>query len=424
MSSKAHTLAAALLLLLLPGIAHAQMDMLPQLFRDLPPELQQGLPESMEYDEYRRLTRNVDFFTMFMSAVVPGYALFQVEKPLPAWIVASTRIAGYSMMATAVARQWDNWRDLTQLNEIPDPRYRQYRDNALLFAGGVAINGVAWAVDLFGAYHIAKREKDFVIYKYGLRETLGDEEEEREIRFIRKLILQEEPGERQVQEELEASISRYIATYPRGPNRGEVEFYLGSLYLEWQEPMRGLLHFARSVYLYPDPRFIPAARRNALAVVQRNRRAWAEDWELLIASFEKGRDEPIFTSRGDRVFAYLDIFRRLQGSGFRRLYAEEALRLVKEEPTAPFADDALLGAGEALVALEEMAEAVITYTKLAGGYPDSPYRSEAVLKIAELLTEMGEPEYAARFYRRVIESAPESPEAGAAADALREGARN
>ncbi|MFW6249954.1 MAG: tetratricopeptide repeat protein [Alkalispirochaetaceae bacterium] len=413
-------LLAALLVSLMPGRAEAQMDMLPQIFRDLPPELQEGIPESMQYEEYRQLNRNVDFFTMFMSAIVPGYALFQVEKPVAAWTIVGTRVAGYAMMATAVARQWDRWRDLTSLSSIPDPRYQAYLHNAFLFAGGVVVNGMAWAFDVLGAYHVAKWEKDFVIYKYGIRETLGAEENEREIEFIRKLVLQDRPGEWQIRQELERSLRRYIDLYPRGTHRGEVEYYLGSLYAEGEEPTLALLHFARSLFLYPWGDFSLAARRTALSIIQRHRRAWPEDWELLISMFERSEENGSERSLEERIHSYLGAFQKLQGEEFRRLYVKEALRIAAEDPEAPFAADALFGAAGQLETLGRTEDAVVTYTQLAGLYPASEHWELAVLRVGELLSELNEPGYARRFYERLLVSAPESPEAQVAREALEE----
>lgn len=394
------------------------MDMLPQIFRDLPPELQEGLPESMEYDEYRRLNRNVDFFTMFMSAIVPGYALFQVEKPVAAWTIVGARVAGYTMMATAIGRQWEHWRDLSRLNSIPDPRYRRYQENLFLFAGGIVVNGMAWAFDVLGAYHISKREKDFVIYKYGLRESLGSREEEREIEFIRKLVLQESPREWQVRDELRDSLVRYVETYPRGAHRGEVEYYLGSLHTEEGEPVRGLLHLSRNLFLYPESRFTPAARRTALAVVQRNRDRWPEDWELLVSMFSGDSQVPAADNLEGRILSYLRRFQELRNEEFRRLYVEEAIRVAAENAESDFADDALFGAATQLETLGELEEAVIAYTQLAGVYPDSEHWALSLLRIAELLWELDEPEYARHFYQRLISQRPRSPEAEAAREAL------
>ena len=87
--------AIALLFLMAGSTATAQMSMLPQLFRELPPELRDGLPVEMEYDEYLEMTRSVDFFSMFMAIWVPGYALFGVGEPTLGWGVAGVHASAY-----------------------------------------------------------------------------------------------------------------------------------------------------------------------------------------------------------------------------------------------------------------------------------------------------------------------------------------
>jgi tetratricopeptide (TPR) repeat protein len=402
------------LLSLTPAPAEAQMDMLPQIFRDLPPELQQGIPDTMEYSEYRRLNRNVDFFTMFMAGVVPGYAHFQVEKPRTAWAIVGTRLAGYAMMTAAVARQWQDWRDLRNLDSIPDDRYQRYQQNLFLFVGGVAVNGMAWAFDVIGAYHIAKEEKDFVIYKYGLRESVAFQQEELEIDYIRRLILQDDPDEWQVRQDLRRSLLGYIETYPEGSHRGEVEFYLGSLSAEEGESVRALLHYARNLFLFPDERYSPAARRDALAILQRHRSDWPADWSLLMDMFEGPMPPEVGAND------YLRAFQRLRTEVFQHLYVEEAKRMAAENPGASYADDALFGAARQLESLGEIEAAVVAYTQLAGLYPSSEHWAPSVFRTAELLSLLGEPEYARRFYERLIRVSPESPQADGARQALRD----
>jgi hypothetical protein len=59
----------------------SQADLLPQIFGTLPIEFSQGLPEGMSYQEYRMAMRNVDFMTMGMSMILPGYGFFSSGTP-------------------------------------------------------------------------------------------------------------------------------------------------------------------------------------------------------------------------------------------------------------------------------------------------------------------------------------------------------
>lgn len=429
---------------------HAQMDMLPQIFRDLPPELQQGLPEQMTYEEYRQLNRNVDFMSMFMSMFVPGYAMFQVERPALGWTIAGVRIAGYGLMGLAVGRQWNDWRDIRNLENISLNKYDRFKENVLLFSGGILLNGLGWAFDVGGAYHIAKSDRDFVTYRYGLREGLAGEGgtlnggegldrdrdgEYQDIEFIRRLVLQNDPGERQVNNELLASLDRYRTKYPQGEHRAEAEYYQGSLYYSDGQLPQALLHFTRQFYFFPDERYSPLSRRRALRIVQENRNEWAADRDLLLSMMDADR-EP-FGSQGDgsdslegssaeavepgteayaqRVRAYLDGFSELEDDAFKRMFVAEAMDISRREPDAAYASDALFVAAEQLEALGEFEDAVVTYTMLAGTYPEAEQWRQAVLRVGRILeTELGESEYARRFYRRLIDRFPDSSEASGA----------
>ncbi len=401
----------------------AQMDMLPQIFRDLPPEMRQGLPIEMTHLEYRQLNRNVDFFSMFMSMFVPGYAMFQVEKPALGWTIAGARAAGYGMMAGAIVRQWDAWRDLTRLDAVSDIEYQRYIGNAFLFAGGIVVSGMTWAIDVIGAYHIAKSEKDFVIYKYGLRESHAENgmSEADEIAYIRRLVLQDSSSERRVRDELTASLRAFVAVFPDSDHRAEAEYYIGSILLGEGSHADALVAFTRQLFFFDDERFSPASRRHAIRIVHENRRRWSADWELLISMLEAdGEQLPGERSmdRAERVRSYLTAFERLESDEFRRIFVDEALRIAHESPAAPIADFALHAAASQLERLGDAEDAVIVFSTLAAMYPDSEYRLDAVVRTARILDHMGQEPYAERFYRRVIEWYPDSTEAAEAEERL------
>ena len=399
-------LVALILLISLSGVASAQMDMLPQIFRDLPPELQQGLPQDMTYEEYRELTRNVDFFTMFMSMWVPGYGLFQVERPEFAWAVVGARAVGYGLMGAAVYRQWDDIRDLGRLSSLSNGQYREFLTNALLFSGGVFLNGMGWAADVLGAYHIAKWEKDFVIYKYGLQDGLKSGNAERErIEYIRKLVLQDG---RYVEEDLLRELKRYVAEHPKGRYRAEVEYYLGTAYTGLEQPARALLHFSRSFLFYPDSRFASSSRREAIRLIHSYREAWRRDWSRLVTVTERG-SELTRGSDEERFSRYLEEFARLETPVFQDLFIEEAVRFSLRYRSEGFADDALQAAATQLQRTERYEHAVMLLTELAGRFPDSPHAPEALFDVGVLLTEeLGAAEYAEPFFSRLIERQPDS----------------
>ncbi|MFP4066628.1 MAG: tetratricopeptide repeat protein [Spirochaetaceae bacterium] len=418
-------MAATLAFLTVSAPLSAQMDMLPQFFRDLPPELADGLPTEMEYDEYERMTRNMDFFAMFMAMWVPGYALFSVDEPALGWTVAGVRAGGAAMILTGIGRQWRDLNDFWQLSSIaesPD-RYRRAVGNMALISGGFFINGMAWAADVAAAFRIAQNRKSFVQYKYGIRTGLAGDARERDEAYIRRLARQDG---REVREDLERSLRRYIDSYPDSSFVAEAEYQLGALLATEERDAEAVLVLLRQLAVHPDPRSSPASRRTLAMLIQRNRHEWETDREPLLEltatgaqagaeaaqeeQGENGAERPSDeSSLGRRYRPYLDTVSELQTEEFRRLYVEEARTFLKQYPDAPFADQVLFTRAAHLEELGDIEEAVITYTQLAASHPDSGLRPRAMLRVGILLEEeLDEDSYAERFYRHLVEKAPQS----------------
>ena len=398
-----------LLLVFAGGLAFGQMDMLPQLLRDLPPEFQEGIPPSMTYEEYRMLNRNVDFFTMFMSMFVPGYGFFQVEKPGLAGLIIGGRVLGYGMMGLAVGRQWNDFQDLGQLKEIPEADFNNFLINAFLFGGGIVLNGLGWAFDVIGAYHIAKQEKDFIIYKYGLKRSLEGKNEYAMIEYIRKLELQK--GDRQARRDVKKSLYEYLTVYPFGEFAAEAEYYLAGLLYSRGKKTKALLHAARGVFLYPENRFSEALRRLGVQIVQQNRARWQEDEERLMrlaeigAASEDGQHE-------EQYFTFISELAELSGNELAELFPSEAVRFLNLFPESGYNGRLLFMLGDFYAEQGMWEEAVIEYIKTAALYPEAEPAPEALLRSADILDgKLNRGTYAEHYYRALIEKYPASDEA-------------
>lgn len=405
-----------LLLVFAGGLAFGQMDMLPQLLRDLPPEFQKGIPPSMTYEEYRMLNRNVDFFTMFMSMFVPGYGFFQVEKPGLAGLIIGGRVLGYGMMGLALGRQWNDFQDLAQLKDIPEADFNNFLINAFLFGGGIVLNGLGWAFDVIGAYHIGKREKDFIIYKYGLKRSLEGKNEYSMIEYIRKLNLQS--GDRQARKDLKKTLYDYLTVYPFGEFAPEAEYYLAGLLFRNGQKTRALLHAARGVFLYPENRFSPALRRLGVQIVQRNRDRWQEDRRRLMqlaeigAASEDGQHE-------EQYFRFISELAELSGNELAELFPPEAVRFLNLFPESGHNSTLLFMLGRFYAEQEMWEEAVIEYIKTAALYPEAEPAPEALLRGAEILdSRLNRGTYAEQYYRSLIDKYPSSDEAESARERI------
>ncbi|NBF41177.1 MAG: hypothetical protein GVY14_12260 [Spirochaetes bacterium] len=444
--------AIALLFFIAGSTATAQMSMLPQLFRELPPELRDGLPVEMKYDEYLEMTRSVDFFSMFMAVWVPGYALFGVGEPTLGWGVAGVRAGGAAMILTGMLRQWNDFSDIWQLSTITESpeRYRSAITNASLMAGGFFINGVAWAFDVATAYRIAQNRKSYVQYKYGILTGLDGDTRSRRESYIRSLAEQDIEV---VGDDLERSLRTYIRAYPDSDFIAEAEYQLGALLATREKDEEALLILLRQLAVHPDSRVTPASRRIAARLVQRNVREWESDRDALLelvaapggvagtagaaagtagagsnteapagAAGGAGNAGAAGTTRPADTFGYefyLNGLRALETRKFKELYVEQAAGFVERNPQSPIAPRVLLTRGDHLAELDRHEEAIIAYTQLAVAYPASELWPEAMLKTGIGLEEqLAEPEYAARFYRRLIERRPESAQAAQARQRL------
>jgi TolA-binding protein len=420
--------AFALAFLILGSSVSAQMNMLPQLFRDLPPELQDGLPETMAYEEYLNMTRNVDFFSMFMAIWVPGYALFGVDEPALGWGVASVRGLGLGMILTGFGRQWRDLNDLWNLSTITnaEDRYERAVQNLILVGGGFFLNGIAWAFDVSVAYRIAQNDKSLVQYKYGKLARYDGTIQDKQESYIRSLARQEGGI---VEEDLERSIRLYLRRYPESSFVGEAEYQLGALLAEQERDAEAVIVLLRQMAVHPDPRLSPASRRTAALLVQRNRGEWERDRERLLElvaaarTADTGADIGTADSSRERRFElFLNGIEKLEAEVFQEIYIEEAQAFLDQYPASPIADRILMSQARSYERLGRREDAVLTYTTLAATYPASDLWPEAMLRIGENLAELGERGYAERFYERLLSRAPQSEEAETARAYLDTGA--
>lgn len=413
------------ILLVVAGCAFAQMDMLPQIFRDMPPELQEGLPDAMSFAEYRQLNRNVDFFTMFMSMIVPGYGLFQVEKPVGAWSIVGARAAGYGMMATAIIRQWDNFRDIARRMEIPETDYQFYLTNAFLFGGGVVVNGLGWAFDVLLAYHIAKNEKDFVQYKYGLtttleREAAGAGEAAARAQYVRRLILQRHDSA--VRDELLVALPAFAASFPEDAFAAEAVYQWALLLHADARDAEALALLLRVAYRYPESEQADDALRTAVRLSELNRVDWLGSSASLYELIEQAQVVVPGTSATWRAMRAAE-----QVSGLftlpRRVFADaavtEAQAFIRDYPRHPKVPEFLYRIGMERAAQLDTSEAVSYLAAVVVGHQNASVWPQAALELGTLFrSRVADAERARIVLTALVERAPETAEGRQAQEIL------
>ena len=408
---------AAVLLVLVSSAGFAQMDMLPQIFRDLPPELQQGLPEQMTFEEYRDLNRNVDFFTMFMSLFVPGYGLFQVEEPDLAWGVVGARFAGYGIMTGAVALQWNHFSDLFQEQALDPPGFQRLLVNSFIFGGGVVVAGLSWAADVVMAYQISKEKKDLVQYTYGLRSSIyggvrGGSRPDADARYLRRLLTQE--SEPRLTEKLLADLPRYARTYPDAAFAGEALYYTALLYAERADDPNALRYALRSAYVYPGGDRTSDALRLVARLLERNEQ-WGIDYEHAAAVARLPAAPDLYA----RFLAAVRSLQQFEIPALNRAALAEARAFLEQYGGGTLVDEGLAVTAEVLRDLNRPAEAAGYLAAIVVSGPESEDWPAYTLELAELYRgRLSNPERAEILLRALIEAAPDSAEAATAEELL------
>lgn len=205
-------------------------------------------------------------------------------------------------------------------------------------------------------------EKDFVIYKYGLKQSLKGKNEYSMIEYIRKLKLQ--PEDRQAEKDLEKTLYDYLSVYPFGGFSPEAEYYLSGLLYRKGEKAHALLHAARGVFLYPENRFSPALRRLGVQIVQRNRDRWQEDRHLLMQLAEIG-DTSADKQHEEQYFKFISKLAELSHHELVRLFPSEAARFLNLFPESAYNSRLLFMLGNFYAEQGEWEEAGTARDRLA-----------------------------------------------------------
>jgi tetratricopeptide (TPR) repeat protein len=367
-------LLVAALLCALAAPVWAQMDMLPFVFRDIPPEIEQGIPQGMSYEEFRRLNRNVDFFSMGMSMIVPGYAMFQVERPALGVPILAGRLGGYGLMAAALVRQWSDLRDLWEFQALSAEQFDSLKINAALMAAGMCLNFVLWGVDVVGAYHIAKEERDYVIYRYGL-ETAAAGSPEPSLSVLRAQFRRDDRLARPRTVGLALS---YLEGRPDSPAFCEVSLIAATLLHRLGRPDEALAHLLRGLAVDPESSHAFAARSLALELLTKYRGRWYADREVL---YDALSGAPATRPEDDLgLVELIEIVPRLTDRRLAELLWLFADRYLASS-AVPEQGDRVLAALAASFAARRMTEReAAAWAKLVTFYPRSPLWADALPK--------------------------------------------
>ncbi len=132
----------------------------------------QKLPNNMQYDEYKKMLRELNWKRVMVASVIPGYIHFYAEHNKSAWGIFAGRMIGGALMGYALYDQVQIVDDSSSSffffdGSTADNKDRSVR-NLNLFSIGLVMNIIGYAIDWAHGDWIIEKERNEVLYKYGL----------------------------------------------------------------------------------------------------------------------------------------------------------------------------------------------------------------------------------------------------------------
>jgi hypothetical protein len=130
-----------------------------------------AVPDSMTYDEFLKLQREVTWQRIFAAAFIPGYIHFYAKHSEAAWYIFAGRLVGASLMVYGLLDEvkYAGTLDFTSMITDKDQIEARSQRNLTLFIAGTVINALGFAIDWARGDWIISKERNEVLYKYGLK---------------------------------------------------------------------------------------------------------------------------------------------------------------------------------------------------------------------------------------------------------------
>ncbi len=129
------------------------------------------VPDSMTYNEFLTLQREVNWQRIMASAFIPGYLHFYADHQKEGWYIVAARSIGAGLMLYGIldelhyANTLDFISAITKKDELEDRSER----NLILFITGTVINVLGFSIDWAHADWVISKERNEVLYKYGIK---------------------------------------------------------------------------------------------------------------------------------------------------------------------------------------------------------------------------------------------------------------
>ncbi len=159
-----------LLFLFFSIVTITQAQPRPHCFRTRRPHITK-LPPNMTFDEFLKMNRQLDWKKIIEAVAVPGYIHFYAEHRPAGWTILAVRSLGFALSAWGLFDQMNHWNEPGGwLSKSGSTSARSQR-NLYLFTSGLALNVFGFAFDWAHGDFIIERERNAVLYKYGIEKN-------------------------------------------------------------------------------------------------------------------------------------------------------------------------------------------------------------------------------------------------------------
>ncbi|EHO42555.1 hypothetical protein Calab_2948 [Caldithrix abyssi DSM 13497] len=119
-----------------------------------------ALPDSMTYEEFAMLNRELTWKRMMIAVFVPGYVHYYARHNKLAYGISGARSVGVLLSAAAIYREWNDAKQLT-LDVL-----KEMDDNFYLFMTGLFLNAAGYAFDIAHGDWLIEQERMKIQFKY------------------------------------------------------------------------------------------------------------------------------------------------------------------------------------------------------------------------------------------------------------------
>ncbi len=138
----------------------------------------QKIPKGMNYEEFLKVQREVNWKKIAVASVLPGFIHFYSKHYTEAYIVLGVRLIGGALMGIALVDQ-NKLRNNIDYSIVVSSQEESDRTerNTILFSAGLIMNVLGFTFDWAHGDWVIESERNEVYFKYGLdkerRKALG-----------------------------------------------------------------------------------------------------------------------------------------------------------------------------------------------------------------------------------------------------------